>query len=62
MYWTEPIYWIGKAFFSILWLIYIVSLIQRWDGNILWHITGIISLVFFISNLAWNLREPSSVR
>ena len=62
MYWTEPIYWLGKIFFSIIWLVYLVSLWQKWDGGIMWHITGIISLAFFISNIAWQLHEPSTVR
>jgi hypothetical protein len=55
------IYYILKTFFSSLWLIYLASLFFKWDSNLMWHITGILSIVYFIVNLTWMMSRKTPI-
>jgi len=56
---SDGIYWTLKIFFMLLWLIYLISLLYDWDGNLMWHITGIASVVFFIINVRWHMSRKT---
>jgi hypothetical protein len=62
MTFSDVLYWLFKGYFSIFWVIWLISLAYKWDGNLMWNVSGIFSLVFFIINLRWQMSQPSSVR
>ena len=47
------VYWVLKAYFSLFFLIYFALKLGGSEPGIWWDITGILSLVFFVSNLIW---------
>ena len=52
----DIIYQACKWFFSLYWFVYITSLVKGWDSGIMFHITGVISIIYLIVNIKWYLR------
>lgn len=60
-HWTDFPYWVIKIYFSGFWIVWLASLYWKLDGNFMWNISGVLSLIFCILNLMWQIRQPSSV-
>ena len=58
---SDCVYWTLKIFFSMLWLIYITSLLFSWDSSWMWHITGIASILYFIVNVTWQMSRRTPI-
>jgi len=54
---TSVIYWVLKAYFSLFFILYLLSRLGGSDPGILWDITGILSLLFFIVNALWMVKR-----
>jgi len=50
-------YYIGKIYFNLFPIIYIYTLSKGISIAMMFHITGIISIAFLISNLLWWFKE-----
>lgn len=61
MAFSDFMYWTCKLFFSILWLIYIVSKFNDINGNFMWDVVGIVSIIYFIVNVRWHMTRPTPI-
>ena len=54
-YASQAIYWTAKAYFMVLGIIYIFALLGRIDMGVFTHVTGVIGLLFLLSNVYWHI-------
>ena len=47
------VYYIGKSYFNLFPFIYIFTLLRGVSITSVFHITGILSIAFLISNMLW---------
>jgi hypothetical protein len=46
-----------KIYFSLFFVIYLLTRLGGGDPGIWWDVTGILSLLFFLSNLIWMVAK-----
>ena len=54
---SQSVYWIAKLYFMGMGIVYILALLGRFDMGLFTNITGIIGVLFLISNLYWHFMR-----
>lgn len=54
-YASQAVYWIAKIYFMVLGLIYIFALLGKFDMGMFTHLTGVIGVLFLLSNIYWYI-------
>ncbi|HLD85274.1 MAG TPA: hypothetical protein VI968_01830 [archaeon] len=50
---AEILYWLSKMYFMIMPLYYLYTIFVTKDTNTFIHVTGIIGILFLLSNIIW---------
>ena len=50
---AEILYWIAKAYFLLMPIYYLYTIFVTKDINTFVHVTGIVGIIFLISNILW---------
>lgn len=51
------VYNVCKWFFNLYWLVYIISIKQSFHTPLMFHITGVMSIIYLITNIKWWLKN-----
>ena len=54
-YASQAIYWIAKIYFMMFGILYILALLGRFSMDMFTNVTGIIGVLFLLSNVYWYL-------
>ena len=54
---SDLAYWFFKLYFSFLFVIYFYTKLIGLEGGIMWDITGVFSLIFFLVNIRWRIKN-----
>jgi hypothetical protein len=54
-YVSQTVYWIAKIYFMVFGILYILALLGRFSMDMFTNVTGIIGVLFLLSNVYWYL-------
>jgi hypothetical protein len=54
-YVSQTVYWIAKIYFMMFGILYILALLGRFSMDMFTNVTGIIGVLFLLSNVYWYL-------
>jgi len=54
-YVSQAVYWIAKIYFMVFGILYILALLGRFSMDIFTNVTGIIGVLFLLSNIYWYI-------